>query len=85
MKYTISLLGCDDSTTTVMDLTEKEYELLKRIAKDLNRRSDYGCMPTMEINGSDFLGSSSSIPKKDKIRDYGISINKLNKRNKLIE
>lgn len=49
MKYIISLHGCDDSTIFEMELTEEEYELLKRVAKKTEEVSTYMCMPIMEI------------------------------------
>lgn len=55
-KYSITLYGCDDSTTFFddsttffMDLTEEEYTLFKRASELSEETSEYGCMPTMDI------------------------------------
>ena len=47
--YTITLLGCDDITRFNMDLTNEEVDLLNRVCKLSKETSEYGCMPTMEI------------------------------------
>ena len=48
-KYTISVDGCDDSTTISEELTKEEFEFLERIKEKINKTSTYQCMPTMEI------------------------------------
>lgn len=47
--YVISVDGCDDSTIIREELTLEEYELLNTIAEKITNASEYGCMPTMEI------------------------------------
>lgn len=47
--YKITLEGCDDQTDFEMELTDKEYELLKRVSEKANETSTYGCMPRMYI------------------------------------
>jgi len=49
MKYRISVCGCDDSTHFDMELTQKEYQLIKKVAILCTEKSEYNCMPTMEI------------------------------------
>lgn len=48
-KYKISVHGCDDSTTIVKELTEKELKLIQSVADEVSEASEYQCMPTMEI------------------------------------
>lgn len=48
-KYKISVHGCDDSTTIVKELTEKELKLIQSVADEVTEASEYQCMPTMEI------------------------------------
>lgn len=50
MKIRIKLVGCDDTTIFEMELTEKEYELLQRVANLSEETSTYGCMPIMEVH-----------------------------------
>ena len=49
MMYKIRLRGCDDDTEFFMDLTNQEYELVKKISEISKRTSTYDCMPTLEI------------------------------------
>lgn len=51
--YEIALCGCDDATIFYMELTQSEYELLKKVAEKSKETSTYGCMPTMEIELND--------------------------------
>ena len=46
-KYEIVLDGCDDSTKFEMELTNEEFELLKKISAKSNEASEYCCMPRM--------------------------------------
>lgn len=48
-KYITSVHGCDDSTYTEMELTQKEFELISKLAEKITEASTYGCMPTMRI------------------------------------
>lgn len=52
MNYRIALYGCDDSTIFRMELTDKEFELLKKVAEISVNTSTYDCMPIMEIEVS---------------------------------
>jgi len=46
----VTLRGCDDNTTFPIEIkTEEEYALLKRIAEESEKHSEYSCMPTMEL------------------------------------
>lgn len=49
MLYMIRNMGCDDTTTSVMKLSDKEYKLLLRFIKKNNSNSIYYCQPTIEI------------------------------------
>lgn len=48
--YEIWVDGCDDSTYITFELTDKEYELVKRIAEEITETSEYKCQPIMSIN-----------------------------------
>jgi hypothetical protein len=47
--YSISVDGCDASTSVEMKLSKSEYDVVKKVADLITKSSDYGCMPTMEI------------------------------------
>lgn len=48
-RYRVKLRGCDDATHMFFYLTDEEAELLRRIAKESQRVSEYNCMPTMHL------------------------------------
>lgn len=48
-KYIIELIGCDDTTSFEMELTQEELNLLTRVSELSKETSTYGCMPTMWI------------------------------------
>ena len=48
-KYRIGVHGCDDSTIFEMELTDREAELIGTVCKKCTQTSEYGCMPTMDI------------------------------------
>ena len=48
-KYEIILNGCDDSTKFEMELTNEEFELLKKVSAKSNEASEYCCMPRMYV------------------------------------
>lgn len=48
-QYEVSVDGCDDSTTIRQELTFEEYEFLNTIAEKITNTSNYGCMPTMQV------------------------------------
>jgi len=41
--------GCDDITKGLVEVNEKELELLCETFYFLNKNSSYGCMPTIEL------------------------------------
>ena len=51
--YGISVDGCDDYTYIEYELTDKEYELIKKIAEKIlekiTEKNDYGCQPVIFI------------------------------------
>lgn len=49
MKVKFALHGCDDSTYMTMDVTEMEYEFLRKIQTLSKETSSYGCMPILEV------------------------------------
>ena len=55
MQYTISLLGCDDTTVFDMELTAAEKDLLDKVARLSDETSDSGCMPIMTIEAKPTL------------------------------
>lgn len=48
--YNIILNGCDADTIIPIELTEEEFELIKKIGKLSQSISDYSCMPILLIN-----------------------------------
>lgn len=48
--YNIILKGCDDDTVIPIELTEEEFELIKKIGKLSQSISEYSCMPILLIN-----------------------------------
>lgn len=52
-KYYIELRGCDDITPFVMELDEKEINLVQAVAQKSREVSSYSCMPTMFIKSLD--------------------------------
>jgi hypothetical protein len=47
----IKLRGCDDFTEFAVETTKYGVELLKTVAEESKKASEYSCMPTMEIVG----------------------------------
>lgn len=47
--YLIQNFGCDASTTGLANLSDTELDTFKKVIRDLNKNSYYGCMPTIEI------------------------------------
>jgi hypothetical protein len=47
--YTITVSGCDDSTSIVIKLSDQEHELLVGIAGMITAASQYACMPRMKV------------------------------------
>lgn len=61
--YRIRLIGCDDTTEFVMDITEDEAALIRRVAEKSDETSNYGCMPTMTI---EMVSSGTGGPTHDR-------------------
>lgn len=77
-KYYIENIGCDATTDLVIELTDEELEVFIKICKELNKKSTYGCMPTIsiykfsecEVHNDVFGGCSIYTEKaKDLIKD----------------
>ena len=49
-RYCITNIGCDDETSAIFYLTEKEYQFLDHIFTELNKFSCYRCMPEIYID-----------------------------------
>ena len=49
MRYEISLMGCDDTTTFDINLTADQAALVRKIAAMSLAESEYGCMPIMSV------------------------------------
>ena len=49
MKVNIRLIGCDDTTEFIREMTEHEFAFLGEIAEKSNKVSTYRCMPVMEL------------------------------------
>jgi hypothetical protein len=47
--HTITVSGCDDSTTVVLPLTAVEAAVVRRVAEAISDASEFGCMPTMSV------------------------------------
>ena len=52
-KYEITVTGCDDKTVVSMELTAQEYGLIDHLADLISTRSEYSCMPVMDIEEAD--------------------------------
>ena len=50
-KYNIKLVGCDDVTVVEMELDEREFKVIFRLAELSHEKSGYGCMPVLKIDG----------------------------------
>lgn len=49
MKYLICNFGCDDTTECEVELSEKELDILIKIAKEINKNSECICQPRIGI------------------------------------
>lgn len=49
MKYRLDVIGCDATTTIVLELTETEYAFLQRVANLVTKTSTYTCEPIMQL------------------------------------
>lgn len=48
--FTISLVGCDETTCFDLDLTDEQVALVDRMAAASRQASEYGCFPTLTID-----------------------------------
>ena len=49
MKVLIENVGCDSTTSTIMDLEQKELDILIKFAKENNKNSSDVCEPSIRI------------------------------------
>jgi len=49
MKVKILLVGCDDTTDWVQEVTLEQYNFLKEIQEKSNELSTCGCMPILRV------------------------------------
>lgn len=47
--YEINIEGCDDHTLFQVELTQEEFEIIKKICIKSGEVSGYNCQPTMYI------------------------------------
>lgn len=47
--YLIENYGCDDTTSTEIELTNDEFEAIRKFAIENNKNSSYGCQPKIGI------------------------------------
>jgi hypothetical protein len=47
--YKITVSGCDDSTSIVVELTNPERATVEMVAQQITAASTYGCEPSMTI------------------------------------
>ena len=47
--YYIENIGCDDTTHGLAIIPDEMFEAFKNIIEDLNKNSNCGCMPTIEV------------------------------------
>ena len=55
--HKICLVGCDDETAFEMECTDEEFSFLIRVAIKANNTSEYGCMPTIWLDGEMVKGN----------------------------
>lgn len=57
-EHEVWLNGCDDDTIFTMEMTNSEYEFLKRVSELANETSTYHCMPRLYLDeGIDYKPS----------------------------
>lgn len=49
-EHEVWLNGCDDDTIFTMEMTNSEYEFLKRVSELANETSGYYCMPRLYLD-----------------------------------
>jgi hypothetical protein len=47
--YFIENKGCDDTTRGLAIITDEDFPKFKDIIENLNKNSNYGCMPTIDV------------------------------------
>lgn len=50
--YRVDLYGCDDHSRVVMELTDAEVRLLKRLEEKVNRVATYRCKPRLSVRAA---------------------------------
>lgn len=50
--YRVDLDGCDDYSSVVMELTDAEVRLLKRLEEKVNRIATSGCQPCLTVRAA---------------------------------
>lgn len=53
MKSELTVIGCDASTSVILELTETEHAFLQRVAHLVTKTSTYACEPTMRLEAAD--------------------------------
>ena len=48
--YLINNIGCDDTTTAIIELTQDEFDFLNNIFQQINKNSSYSCQPKIEFD-----------------------------------
>lgn len=54
-EHEVWLNGCDDDTIFTMEMTNNEYEFLKRVSELANETSTYGCMPRLYVEKAEMI------------------------------
>ncbi len=67
--YYIENIGCDDVTRGLAIIPEGVFPLFKNIIENLNKNSQYGCMPTIAVYKID---ESYIRPATDEDKPYNI-------------
>lgn len=49
-EHEVWLNGCDDDTIFTMEMTNSEYEFIKRVSELANETSTYHCMPRLYLD-----------------------------------
>ena len=47
--YYIENCGCDDTTVGLVSIPEEHFPAFKTFIENLNKNSNYGCMPTIDV------------------------------------
>lgn len=47
--YYVRNCGCDDETTGLVRISDKDFPKFKTFIENLNKNSTYGCMPTIFV------------------------------------